>query len=114
MDDNEDEVKSPSRVFKTTNEAWKNNWLMQDNKLKLSRTSSPVPVPMLVPNPTSEAKVLIGDREAEDTTDLSDAGSDVEDTESVSSFENFKTKVETPLLNEDVNDEDVAMIELEG
>lgn len=38
---------------------------------------------MLVPNPTSEAKVLIGDRDAEDTTDLSDAASDFGDTEIV-------------------------------
>lgn len=50
-------------------------------KRKFGGTASPVPVPMLVPNPTIEAKVLIGDRDAEDTTDLSDAGSDFGDVE---------------------------------
>lgn len=40
---------------------------------------------MLVPNPTVEAKVLIGDREADDTTDLSDAASDYGDLETVPS-----------------------------
>lgn len=44
---------------------------------------SPVPVPMLVPNPVVEAKVLIGDRDAEDTTDLSDAASDYGDIDTV-------------------------------
>lgn len=38
---------------------------------------------MLVPNPTIETKVLIGDRDAEDTTDLSDAASDYGDIETV-------------------------------
>lgn len=51
-------------------------------KRKIGGSVSPVPVAMLVPNPTIEAKVLIGDRDAEDTTDLSDAASDYGDTES--------------------------------
>lgn len=36
---------------------------------------------MLVPNPTSEAKVLIGDKEAEETSDLSDVTSDYGESE---------------------------------
>ncbi|KAK4879365.1 hypothetical protein RN001_007511 [Aquatica leii] len=57
---------------------WKENWTLQKRHLTGSSTSTPVP--MLVPNPISEAKVLIGDREADDTSDLSDIGSDYEDT----------------------------------
>lgn len=36
---------------------------------------------MLVPNPTTEAKVFIGDKEAENTSDLSDVASDYEEVE---------------------------------
>lgn len=36
---------------------------------------------MLVPNPTEDAKVLIGDKEVDDTSDLSDIGSDYGETE---------------------------------
>ncbi|XP_030765391.1 uncharacterized protein LOC115889511 isoform X2 [Sitophilus oryzae] len=55
------------------------NWLLQ--RRNFQGTASPVPVPMLVPNPTSEAKVLIGDKPLDDTSDLSDVGSDYEEPE---------------------------------
>ncbi|KAJ8913546.1 hypothetical protein NQ315_017097 [Exocentrus adspersus] len=57
------------------------NWFLQ--KKQFQGTHSPVPVPMLVPNPTTEAKVLIGDKEVDDTSDLSDIASDYEDTDPV-------------------------------
>ncbi|XP_018574031.1 uncharacterized protein LOC108913044 isoform X2 [Anoplophora glabripennis] len=53
------------------------NWFLQ--KKQFQGTHSPVPVPMLVPNPTTEAKVLIGDKEVDDTSDLSDIASDYGD-----------------------------------
>ncbi|XP_050306519.1 uncharacterized protein LOC126743472 isoform X2 [Anthonomus grandis grandis] len=53
------------------------NWFLQ--KRQFQGTHSPVPVPMLVPNPTADAKVLIGDKPIDDTSDLSDAGSDIEE-----------------------------------
>lgn len=72
------------------------NWFLQ--KRKFQGTNSPVPVPMLVPNPSNEAKVsymfcrrcrcgttnfylqvLIGDKPLDDTSDLSDVGSDYEE-----------------------------------
>ncbi|XP_025831442.1 uncharacterized protein LOC108740591 isoform X3 [Agrilus planipennis] len=59
---------------------WHENWMMQ--KRRLNGTASPVPVPMLVPNPNTEAKVKIGDKEADETSDLSDVGSDFGDMES--------------------------------
>lgn len=37
---------------------------------------------MLVPNPSTDFRALIGDRDAEDTTDLSETGSDIEETDS--------------------------------
>ncbi|KAF5291019.1 hypothetical protein FQR65_LT11472 [Abscondita terminalis] len=66
---------------------WKENWTLQ--KRHFAGTASPIPVPMLVPNPTTEAKVLIGDREAEDTSDLSDIGSDYGETEKAPRIESL-------------------------
>lgn len=68
---------------------------------------------MLVPNPTTDAKVLIGDREAEDTSDLSDAASDYGDTESVPSINNILVESKTiigghNLLSFDSPDSDTA------
>ncbi|CAG4950579.1 unnamed protein product [Parnassius apollo] len=56
--------------------SWEENWLFQKKKIK---TIQSVPVPMLVPNSNTEYRALIGDRDAEDTTDLSDNASDAED-----------------------------------
>lgn len=58
---------------------FEDNWTLQ--KRKYTSSNSPVPVPMLVPNPTTDAKVFIGDKEAENTSDLSDAASDYEEVE---------------------------------
>lgn len=58
---------------------FEDNWRLQ--KRKYTSSNSPVPVPMLVPNPTTEAKVFIGDKEAENTSDLSDVASDYEEVE---------------------------------
>lgn len=55
---------------------WEENWLFQKKKIK---TIQSVPVPMLVPNSNTEYRALIGDRDADDTTDLSDNASDQED-----------------------------------
>ncbi|KAL4713883.1 hypothetical protein ACJJTC_015537 [Scirpophaga incertulas] len=55
---------------------WEENWLFQKKKIK---TIQSVPVPMLVPNSNAEYRALIGDRDADDTTDLSDNASDQED-----------------------------------
>ncbi|XP_053619107.1 uncharacterized protein M7BP isoform X2 [Plodia interpunctella] len=56
--------------------SWEENWLFQKKKIK---TIQSVPVPMLVPNSNTEYRVLIGDRDADDTTDLSDNASDAEE-----------------------------------
>ncbi|XP_044750176.1 uncharacterized protein LOC123310669 isoform X2 [Coccinella septempunctata] len=75
----EDERLDEAEYFRS-NSAFSNeepNWFLQKRQFR-GGTSSPVPVPMLVPDPTTEAKVLIGDREVEDTSDLSDVPSDFE------------------------------------
>ncbi|XP_039753834.1 uncharacterized protein LOC120629111 isoform X2 [Pararge aegeria] len=56
--------------------SWEENWLFQKKKIKNIQSA---PVPMLVPNSNTQYRALIGDRDAEDTTDLSDNASDVEE-----------------------------------
>ncbi|CAH3970833.1 unnamed protein product [Pieris brassicae] len=62
--------------------SWEENWLFQKKKIKNIQS---VPVPMLVPNSNTEYRVLIGDRDADDTTDLSDNASDTEENETYQS-----------------------------
>ena len=49
-------------------ESWEENWLFQKKKMQ-TRSE---PVVMLVPNPSAEFRALIGDKDAEDTSDLSE------------------------------------------
>jgi hypothetical protein len=58
-------------------DSWEENWLFQRRRLKAGGIAdyaphSPIPVPMLVPNPSEEFKARIGDRDAEEVSDLSD------------------------------------------
>ncbi|XP_047532772.1 uncharacterized protein LOC125067912 isoform X2 [Vanessa atalanta] len=55
---------------------WEENWLFQKKKIKNIQSA---PVPMLVPNSNTQYRALIGDRDADDTTDLSDNGTDNEE-----------------------------------
>ncbi|XP_074031207.1 uncharacterized protein isoform X5 [Leptinotarsa decemlineata] len=74
-DDNDDKEYFHQKSLLSDDEP---NWFLQ--KRQFQGTASPVPVPMLVPSPAIEAKVLIGDTEADETSDLSDVGSDFEET----------------------------------
>lgn len=49
-------------------ESWEENWLFQKKKIPIQSE----PVVMLVPNPSSDYRALIGDKDAEDTSDLSE------------------------------------------
>lgn len=53
---------------------WEDNWLFKTRKLKTENQS----IAMLVPSPTEEIKALIGDKNADETSDLSE-NSDTED-----------------------------------
>nr|CAD7440947.1 unnamed protein product [Timema bartmani] len=54
-------------------ESWEENWLFQKRRLKSnSGANQSVPVPMLVPNPSEDYRALIGDRDAEEISDLSE------------------------------------------
>lgn len=76
--------------FQDSTDDWHENWYFQ--KRRLTSSNSPVPVPMLVPNPITEAKVLIGDKEAEE---LSDIDSDYGDPEVVPDIKNILVNSKT-------------------
>lgn len=58
-----------------TDGTWDDNWLFKKKVLKNDSTS----IAMLVPSPTEDVKALIGDKNADEVSDLSEAGSDDED-----------------------------------
>lgn len=80
-EDNDEEDNREADALEVSRSQFKKNWILQRKG-----GHSPVPVPMVVPKPLVEAKVLIGDKEAEDTSDLSDVPSDVEDVDVVPSL----------------------------
>lgn len=68
-DASEDEVDACISVDHITPlETWEENWLFQRKKI----ATQPEPVAMLVPNPSEDYRALIGDKDADDMSDLSE------------------------------------------
>lgn len=57
---------------------WQENWLFKKRKLKNETAAA---IGMLVPSPMEEVKALIGDKTTDEVSDLSEAGSDLDDDE---------------------------------
>lgn len=57
---------------------WQENWLFRKRKLKNETASA---IGMLVPSPMEDVKALIGDKTTDEVSDLSEAGSDLDDDE---------------------------------
>lgn len=57
---------------------WQENWLFKKRKLK---NETAAVIGMLVPSPMEEVKALIGDKTTDEVSDLSEAGSDLDDDE---------------------------------
>uniref|UniRef100_A0A1B6CYW3 Uncharacterized protein n=1 Tax=Clastoptera arizonana TaxID=38151 RepID=A0A1B6CYW3_9HEMI len=79
-DEEEDEEVNISVGVELINpvDSWEENWLFQRRKLKTAvGTCQPVPVPMLVPNPSQDYRALIGDVDADETSDLSECSDSV-------------------------------------
>ncbi|XP_055536862.1 mucin-17-like isoform X4 [Wyeomyia smithii] len=78
----------------TTDTTWEENWLFKKRKLKTTESA----IAMLVPSPTEEVKALIGDKNADEVSDLSEAGSDLEDYDSESNSKdlNLSSKSSAP------------------
>nr|CAD7260055.1 unnamed protein product [Timema shepardi] len=72
-DEAEGKVSPKPTDLYTPIESWEENWLFQKRRLKSnSGANQSVPVPMLVPNPSEDYRALIGDRDAEEISDLSE------------------------------------------
>lgn len=78
-EDSQDEVETPTTHMGLVSpiESWEENWLFQKKRVQTQAD----PVAMLVPNPSADYKALIGDKDAEDTSDLSECSSAQSDEE---------------------------------
>ncbi|GAB0097555.1 hypothetical protein DMENIID0001_132050 [Sergentomyia squamirostris] len=85
VDDNSSEVMSTAGTEGT----WEENWLFKKRKVKSDTNSTAIG--MLVPSPTEEVKALIGDKNIDEVSDLSEAGSDGEDDSPVTKLIESKT-----------------------
>ncbi|XP_053598965.1 probable serine/threonine-protein kinase DDB_G0282963 isoform X2 [Microplitis demolitor] len=74
-DNSEDEVDAAHVDHVTPVESWEENWLFQKKKIAIKSE----PVAMLVPNPSADYRALIGDKDAEDTSDLSEFSAQSDD-----------------------------------
>ncbi|XP_057328918.1 TNF receptor-associated factor family protein DDB_G0272098-like isoform X5 [Microplitis mediator] len=74
-DNSEDEVDAAHVDHITPVESWEENWLFQKKKIAIKSE----PVAMLVPNPSADYRALIGDKDAEDTSDLSEFSAQSDD-----------------------------------
>lgn len=77
--DSQDELDTPRTHIGLVSpiESWEENWLFQKKRVQTQAD----PVAMLVPNPSADFKALIGDKDAEDTSDLSECSSAQSDEE---------------------------------
>uniref|UniRef100_A0A182WLA1 Uncharacterized protein n=1 Tax=Anopheles minimus TaxID=112268 RepID=A0A182WLA1_9DIPT len=75
-----------------TDGTWEENWLFRKRQLKTTESS----IAMLVPSPTEEVKALIGDKNADEISDLSEAGSDCEGYESDSNVNAGRASEQSP------------------
>lgn len=68
---------------------WENNWLFKKKKPTLGGTVAASSVGMLVPDPKEDVRAQIGDKTADEVSDLSELGSDTDD-----SLEILRTKLD--------------------
>jgi hypothetical protein len=81
-----------------TDGTWEDNWLFKKRKLKTENQS----IAMLVPSPTEEIKALIGDKNADETSDLSENEDEIDGkARKLESFTSLDTR--SPLLIEATN-----------
>ncbi|XP_017866717.1 PREDICTED: serine-rich adhesin for platelets isoform X4 [Drosophila arizonae] len=59
---------------------WEDNWLFKKKRSTLQSSATPSSIGMLVPAPKENIRAQIGDRTADEVSDLSEIGSDAEET----------------------------------
>ncbi|KAL5240559.1 hypothetical protein ACI65C_007969 [Semiaphis heraclei] len=77
VEDGSSTIDPDDQGISATVDSWEDNWLFQKKRVNRMSGSNnyhhhPVPVPMLVPNPSEVTRPLIGDRDADETSELSD------------------------------------------
>ncbi|XP_063239059.1 uncharacterized protein LOC134540328 [Bacillus rossius redtenbacheri] len=84
-DSDTDRREPPSRATDLLSpvDSWEENWLFQRRRLKAGPAAHQ-PVPMLVPNPGEGFRALIGDRDAEEVSDLSECSGEEGEEETLS------------------------------
>ncbi|XP_060838446.1 uncharacterized protein LOC132920232 isoform X2 [Rhopalosiphum padi] len=101
-----------------TVDSWEDNWLFQKKRVnRISGSNNyhhhPVPVPMLVPNPSEVTRPLIGDRDADETSELSDySNSALDELLELSDFES--EPLQTKHSDVDTNSTDGGILLFEG
>ncbi|XP_034654708.1 serine-rich adhesin for platelets isoform X1 [Drosophila subobscura] len=58
---------------------WEDNWLFKKKRSSMQSSATPSSIGMLVPAPKEHVRAQIGDRTADEVSDLSELGSDAED-----------------------------------
>ncbi|XP_052120955.1 uncharacterized protein LOC113216045 isoform X2 [Frankliniella occidentalis] len=92
----------------TPMQSWEDNWLFQSKRIRKPAAQyahHPVPVPMLVPNPSEDFRALIGDVDAEETSDLSECSDDALEEVVLAGM---KPKAESDQFSEDLSVSEAA------
>ncbi|XP_030563621.1 uncharacterized protein LOC115764588 isoform X4 [Drosophila novamexicana] len=77
--ESEDDVVSMSSSL-VGDGTWEDNWLFKKKRSTLQSSATPSSIGMLVPAPKENIRAQIGDRTADEVSDLSEMGSDAEET----------------------------------
>ncbi|KAH8371176.1 hypothetical protein KR093_006386 [Drosophila rubida] len=76
--ESEDDITSLSSSM-VGDATWEDNWLFKKKRSTLQSSATPSSIGMLVPAPKENVRAQIGDRTADEVSDLSEIGSDAED-----------------------------------
>lgn len=93
----------------TSGNSWEDNWLFQRKRLRSGPNAHhPVPVPMLVPNPSQDFRAMIGGVDADDLSDMSECSDSVLEDVVLADTEidpvradNIPEQIDNEIINED-------------
>ncbi|XP_022162051.1 uncharacterized protein LOC111027877 isoform X2 [Myzus persicae] len=118
VEDGSSTIDPDDQGISATVDSWEDNWLFQKKRVNLMSGSNnyhhhPVPVPMLVPNPSEVTRPLIGDRDADETSELSDySNSALDELLELSDFESEPLQTKRSAV--DTNSTDGGILLFEG
>ncbi|XP_060878235.1 uncharacterized protein LOC132950711 isoform X2 [Metopolophium dirhodum] len=118
VEDGSSTIDPDDQGISATVDSWEDNWLFQKKRVNRMSGSNnyhhhPVPVPMLVPNPSEVTRPLIGDRDADETSELSDySNSALDELLELSDFES--EPLQTKRSDVDTNSANGGILLFEG